>query len=275
VLLEATNASKTFRARRGGKSVDAVVNADLRVRPGDFVAIVGESGSGKSTLARMVMPLLQPTSGTVTFEGRDITRLRERRLRPLRRDIQMIFQNPYSSLNPRLTIGESIGTALRVQGERNTRKIRSQVQHLLERVGLEPGHYNRFPHAFSGGQRQRIAIARALILKPKLIICDEPVSALDVSTQDQVLRLLSELQDDFGLTYIFVAHDLAVVRQVSDRVAVMRKGEVVELGDSDSIYENPRSDYTRQLLTAAPVLDPDEARELRAERVRMRARGDG
>src|SRR5690606_17291357 len=154
--------------------------------------------------------------------------------------------------NPRLTIGDSIGTALRVQGEKDGKQIKQRVQELLERVGLEPRHYNRFPHAFSGGQRQRIAIARALILRPKLVICDEPVSALDVSTQDQVLRLLSELQDDFDLTYIFVAHDLAVVRQVSDRVAVMRKGEIVELSDSDSVYESPQDDYTRSLLNAAP-----------------------
>ncbi|WP_017535163.1 ATP-binding cassette domain-containing protein, partial [Nocardiopsis alba] len=217
--------------------------------------------------------LLEPTEGTVEFEGQDITHLSDRRMRPLRNEVQMVFQNPYSSLNPRLTIGQSIGTALKVQGERDGRRNRVRVQELLERVGLEPDHYNRFPHAFSGGQRQRIAIARALILKPKLIICDEPVSALDVSTQDQVLRLLSELQDDFGLTYIFVAHDLAVVRQVSDRVAVMCKGEVVEMGDSDGIYENPRSDYTRRLLTAAPVLDPDEARRLRAERARAGSEG--
>ncbi|WP_431871761.1 ABC transporter ATP-binding protein [Nocardiopsis eucommiae] len=274
-LLRVQDVAQRFKVRGGmwGKSTDfwAVKGVSFDLYKGETLGIVGESGSGKSTLSRMVMRLLEPTEGTVEFEGRDITHMSERGLRPLRRDVQMVFQNPYSSLNPRLTIGESIGTALRVQGERDGRKIRSQVQELLERVGLEPNHYNRFPHAFSGGQRQRIAIARALILKPKLIICDEPVSALDVSTQDQVLRLLSELQDDFGLTYIFVAHDLAVVRQVSDRVAVMRRGEIVELGDSDSVYESPQSDYTRQLLTAAPVLDPDEARELRAERVASRA----
>ncbi|MFE9243994.1 ABC transporter ATP-binding protein [Nocardiopsis sp. NPDC006938] len=276
-LLRVRDVAQSFKVRGGmwGRATDfwAVKGVGFDLFKGETLGIVGESGSGKSTLSRMVMRLLEPTEGTVEFDGQDITHLSERRLRPLRRDVQMVFQNPYSSLNPRLTIGESIGTALRVQGERNGAKIRARVQELLERVGLEPGHYNRFPHAFSGGQRQRIAIARALILKPRLIVCDEPVSALDVSTQDQVLRLLSELQDDFGLTYIFVAHDLAVVRQVSDRVAVMRKGEVVELGDSDTIYENPRSDYTKQLLTAAPVLDPDEARDLRAERARMRARG--
>ncbi|MFE0265554.1 ABC transporter ATP-binding protein [Nocardiopsis alba] len=269
-LLRVRDVAQRFKVRGGmwGRSTDfwAVKGVGFDLYKGETLGVVGESGSGKSTLSRMIMRLLEPTEGTVEFEGQDITHLSDRRMRPLRRDIQMVFQNPYSSLNPRLTIGESIGTALKVQGERDGKKIRSQVQELLARVGLEPDHYNRFPHAFSGGQRQRIAIARALILKPKLIICDEPVSALDVSTQDQVLRLLSELQDDFGLTYIFVAHDLAVVRQVSDRVAVMCKGEVVEMGDSDSVYENPQSDYTRRLLTAAPILDPDEARRLRSER---------
>ncbi|MFW6641246.1 ABC transporter ATP-binding protein [Nocardiopsis algeriensis] len=274
-LLSVRDVAQRFKVRGGtwGRSTDfwAVKGVSFDLYRGETLGVVGESGSGKSTLSRTVMRLLEPTRGRVVFDGRDITHMKERELRPLRRDVQMVFQSPYSSLNPRLTVGDAIGTALRVQGEKDTRKIRVRVQELLERVGLEPGHYNRFPHAFSGGQRQRIAIARALILKPKLIICDEPVSALDVSTQDQVLRLLSELQDDFGLTYIFVAHDLAVVRQVSDRVLVMRKGEVVESGDSDSVYENPQSEYTRQLLAAAPVLDPDRAREHRAERLRMRA----
>ncbi|MFC4564259.1 dipeptide ABC transporter ATP-binding protein [Nocardiopsis mangrovi] len=274
-LLSVKGLRMRFKVRGGlfGRSTDfyAVDDVSFDLYKGETLGIVGESGSGKSTLSRMVMRLLEPTAGSITFGGRDITHLAEHRLRPLRRDIQMIFQNPYSSLNPRVTIGDAIGAALRVQGERDTKKIRSQVQELLERVGLESSHYNRFPHAFSGGQRQRIAIARALILRPKLVICDEPVSALDVSTQDQVLRLLDELQDDFELTYIFVAHDLAVVRQVSDRVAVMRKGEIVEMGDGDALYENPRHAYTRQLLTAAPVLDPDEARSLRAERARQRA----
>uniref|UniRef100_UPI000623E8EA ABC transporter ATP-binding protein n=1 Tax=Allosalinactinospora lopnorensis TaxID=1352348 RepID=UPI000623E8EA len=273
-LLKAENLRMRFKVRggpfSGGSDFYAVDDVSFDLYKGETLGVVGESGSGKSTLARMVMRLLQPTAGRVTFEGRDITRLPERRLRPLRRDVQMIFQNPYSSLNPRVTIGDSIGTALRVQGVRDTRLIKTRVQELLERVGLEPRHYNRFPHAFSGGQRQRIAIARALILRPKLVICDEPVSALDVSTQDQVLRLLSELQDDFELTFIFVAHDLAVVRQVSDRVAVMCKGRVVEMSHGDEVYENPSHPYTRQLLAAAPVLDPDEAREHRAERAALR-----
>ncbi|WP_017624337.1 ABC transporter ATP-binding protein [Nocardiopsis chromatogenes] len=276
-LLSVDDVRMRFRVRGGmmGKSTDfyAVDGVSFDLYKGETLGVVGESGSGKSTLSRMVMRLLEPTEGSVVFEGRDITHISERSLRPLRRDVQMIFQNPYSSLNPRLTIGDSIGTALRVQGETDGKLIKRRVQELLERVGLEPLHYNRFPHAFSGGQRQRIAIARALILRPKLVICDEPVSALDVSTQDQVLRLLSELQDDFDLTYIFVAHDLAVVRQVSDRVAVMQKGKVVELSDSDSVYEDPQNEYTRSLLNAAPVLDPDEAREHRAERVRLRAEG--
>ena len=274
-LLRVRDLSQKFKVRGGlwGRSSDfwAVKGVGFDLNRGETLGVVGESGSGKSTLSRMVMRLLEPTEGTVEFEGRDITHMSERSLRPLRRHVQMVFQNPYSSLNPRVTVGEAIGTALKVQGERNRAEVRNQVCELLERVGLEAGHYNRFPHAFSGGQRQRIAIARALILKPKLIICDEPVSALDVSTQDQVLRLLSELQDDFGLTYIFVAHDLAVVRQVSDRVAVMKKGEIVEMGHSDEIYENPRSEYTRSLLAAAPVLDADESRRLRAERKENRA----
>ncbi|KIH96757.1 ABC transporter ATP-binding protein [Streptomonospora alba] len=273
-LLSVRNARMRFKVRGGllGGASDfyAVDDVSFDLYQGETLGIVGESGSGKSTLSRMVTRLLNPTSGQIVFEGRDITRLPERKLRPLRRDIQMIFQNPYSSLNPRVTIGDSIGAGLRVQGENDTKQIQRKVQELLERVGLEASHYNRFPHAFSGGQRQRIAIARALILRPKLVICDEPVSALDVSTQDQVLRLLDELQDDFDLTYIFVAHDLAVVRQVSDRVAVMRKGEVVELDHSDTVYESPRHDYTRELLTAAPVLDPVEARKHRAQRAELR-----
>ncbi|WP_222936807.1 ABC transporter ATP-binding protein [Streptomonospora sp. PA3] len=273
-LLSVRNARMRFKVRGGllGRASDfyAVDDVSFDLHQGETLGIVGESGSGKSTLSRMITRLLTPTSGQIVFEGRDITRLPEYKLRPLRRDIQMIFQNPYSSLNPRVTIGDSIGAGLRVQGESNTKEIQRKVQELLERVGLEASHYNRFPHAFSGGQRQRIAIARALILRPKLVICDEPVSALDVSTQDQVLRLLDELQDDFDLTYIFVAHDLAVVRQVSDRVAVMRKGEVVELNDSDTVYEAPQHDYTRELLAAAPVLDPVEAKKHRAQRAELR-----
>ncbi|KUP97112.1 ABC transporter ATP-binding protein [Thermobifida cellulosilytica] len=273
-LLVVRDVRQRFRIRGGlfGSSTDfyAVDGVSFDLYRGETLGVVGESGSGKSTLSRMVMRLLEPTEGSIVFQGRDITHLPERKMRPLRRDIQMVFQNPYSSLNPRMTVGESIGAPLRIQGERNSKLIRSRVQELLERVGLEPSHYNRFPHAFSGGQRQRIAIARALILRPKLVICDEPVSALDVSTQDQVLRLLAELQEDFDLTLIFVAHDLAVVRQISDRVLVMCKGKIVETGDSDEVYENPQHPYTRQLLAAAPVLDPDEARAHRAERARLR-----
>ncbi len=274
-LLSVRNVRQRFRIRGGlfGGATDfyAVDGVSFDLYRGETLGIVGESGSGKSTLSRMIMRLLEPTEGTILFQGRDITHLPERKMRPLRRDIQMVFQNPYSSLNPRMTIGDSIGAPLRIQGERDDKLIRTRVQELLERVGLEPSHYNRFPHAFSGGQRQRIAIARALILRPQLVICDEPVSALDVSTQDQVLRLLAELQEDFNLTLIFVAHDLAVVRQISDRVLVMRKGKVVETGDSDEVYENPQHPYTKQLLAAAPVLDPDAARAHRAERRRLRA----
>ncbi|MDA0566680.1 ABC transporter ATP-binding protein [Streptomonospora sp. S1-112] len=277
-LLSVRNVRMRFTVRGGllGRGTDfyAVDDVSFDLHQGETLGIVGESGSGKSTLARVVLRLLRPTEGSVVFQGRDITRLPERHLRPLRRDMQIVFQNPYSSLNPRRPIGEAIGAGLRVQGGGiPPAEIRRRVGDLLERVGLEPGHYNRFPHAFSGGQRQRIAIARALILRPKLVICDEPVSALDVSTQDQVLRLLDELQDDFNLTYIFVAHDLAVVRQVSDRVLVMKEGAVVESGAGDAVYTAPAHPYTRRLLASAPVLDPDEARRLRADRHRL-ARGD-
>ncbi|NYI93984.1 peptide/nickel transport system ATP-binding protein [Streptomonospora nanhaiensis] len=276
-LLSVRNVRMRFTVRGGllGRGTDfyAVDDVSFDLHRGETLGIVGESGSGKSTLARVILRLLRPTEGSVVFQGRDITRLPERRLRPLRRDMQIVFQNPYSSLNPRRPIGEAIGAGLRVQDSGiPPAEIRRRVGELLERVGLEPGHYNRFPHAFSGGQRQRIAIARALILRPKLVICDEPVSALDVSTQDQVLRLLDELQDDFNLTYIFVAHDLAVVRQVSDRVLVMKEGAVVESGDGDTVYTAPTHPYTRRLLASAPVLDPDEARRLRADRHRL-ARG--
>ncbi|GAA3729034.1 ABC transporter ATP-binding protein [Salinactinospora qingdaonensis] len=273
-LVRVENLRRRFRVRGGlfGRASHfyAVDGVSLQVHRGESLGIVGESGSGKSTLSRMITRLLPPTDGRIIFDGHDITHSSERALRPLRRDMQIIFQNPYSSLNPRRTVGDIVGAGLRVQGNRDSRAVKRQVKELLERVGLEPDHYDRFPHAFSGGQRQRIAIARALILNPKLVICDEPVSALDVSTQEQVLRLLAELQDDLDLTLIFVAHDLAVVRQVSDRVVVMRQGRVVESGDGDAVYDTPEHPYTRQLLAAVPVLDPEEAHERRVERQRLR-----
>jgi peptide/nickel transport system ATP-binding protein len=214
---------------------------------------VGESGSGKTTLARMMVRLLDPTGGTVTFEGRDITRMPEGRLRPIRRDLQMVFQDPVSSLNPRRTVGDSIADPLRVQGTGDRESLET-ARELMERVGLDASRHDRYPHEFSGGQRQRMGIARALSLRPKLLVCDEPVSALDVSTQAQILELLAGLREEYDLTIVFVSHDLAVVRQVSDRVAVMHDGELVELADADDLYAAPAHEYTRTLLAAVPTL---------------------
>jgi peptide/nickel transport system ATP-binding protein len=258
---------------RGRDRVRAVDDVSLEVRRGETLGVVGESGSGKTTLGRMLVRLLEPTSGRLYFDGQDITRLPERRLRPLRRDLQMVFQDPVSSLNPRRGIGESIADPLRVDGSLTDRQIRARVQELLERVGLDPQWYDRYPHEFSGGQRQRVGIARALAPRPRLVVCDEPVSALDVTTQAQVVRLLGELRAEFGLTLVFIAHDLAVVRQVSDRVAVMRAGRVVEQGDADTVYDAPQHPYTKSLLAAVPVLDPQEAaarRQARKELVKAR-----
>ncbi|WP_377269516.1 ABC transporter ATP-binding protein [Peterkaempfera sp. SMS 1(5)a] len=260
--------------RPGHRAVDGVT---LEVRRGETLGIVGESGSGKTTLGRMMVRLTEPTSGRILFDGRDIARAGERELRPVRRDLQMVFQDPVSSLNPRRSIGDSIAEPL-LAGGTGGAAARSEVQGLLERVGLPAAWYDRYPHEFSGGQRQRVGIARALAVRPRLIVCDEPVSALDVSTQAQVVRLLGELQQEFGLALVFIAHDLAVVRQVSDRVAVMRRGRVVEQGDADAVYDSPQHPYTRRLLAAVPVLDPDEAAMRRRARAALRAldrSGDG
>jgi oligopeptide/dipeptide ABC transporter ATP-binding protein len=241
--------------------VHAVDDVDLEVFPGETLGIVGETGCGKSTLARLICRLLPVTEGTIEFDGQDITDMKGNQLRQLRREIQMIFQDPYSSLNPRKRVGAIIGDPFEIHGIADGKERKKRVQELMEVVGLNPEHYNRFPAEFSGGQRQRIGVARALALRPKLIICDEPVSALDVSIQAQVVNLLEDLQDEFKLTYLFIAHDLSVVRHVSDRVAVMYLGKVVELADAKRLYAEPKHPYSGALLSAVPVPDPDRVRE--------------
>jgi oligopeptide/dipeptide ABC transporter ATP-binding protein len=241
--------------------VHAVDGVDLEVFPGETLGIVGETGCGKSTLARLICRLLPVTEGTIEFEGQDITNLKGNQLRQLRREIQMIFQDPYSSLNPRKRVGAIIGDPFEIHGLADGKELKKRVQELMETVGLNPEHYNRFPAEFSGGQRQRIGVARALALRPKLIICDEPVSALDVSIQAQVINLLEDLQTEFKLTYVFIAHDLSVVRHVSNRVGVMYLGKVVELADAGRLYAEPKHPYTGALLSAIPVPDPDLAQQ--------------
>jgi peptide/nickel transport system ATP-binding protein/oligopeptide transport system ATP-binding protein len=273
-LVEVTNLVKHFPVKQGvfatGKSVvHAVEDVSLTVRRGETLGIVGESGCGKSTTARLMVRLLNPTSGTVVFDGTDITKLSQRALRPLRRQMQIIFQDPYSSLNPRKSVGQIIGEPYTIH--RTEKDVKRRVQDLLARVGLNPEHYNRYPHEFSGGQRQRIGVARAVALQPKLIVCDEPVSALDVSVQAQILNLLKDLQRDFDLTYVFISHDLSVIRQISDRIAVMYLGRVVELSTSEGLYEHPRHPYTAALLSAVPR---HSARTGKSERNRIVLGGD-
>ncbi|MDX6603574.1 MAG: peptide/nickel transport system ATP-binding protein [Solirubrobacterales bacterium] len=268
-LLEVTDLVKHFPIKRGiliDREVDQVRAVDgisFSIEQGQTLGLVGESGSGKSTACRAVLQLIKPTSGSVQFEGREIAGLSRRRMRPLRREMQMIFQDPYASLNPRKRIGQIVGDPLKRQGIASGSELRKRVQELLDRVGLSTEHYNRFPHEFSGGQRQRIGIARALALQPKLVIADEPVSALDVSIQAQIINLLDDLQDEFGLTYLFVAHDIGVVRHISDRIAVMHDGKLVEQGTADQVCEHPRDPYTKKLLSAVPIPDPRESRARR------------
>ncbi|MFF0335937.1 ABC transporter ATP-binding protein [Streptomyces fimicarius] len=263
-LLEAVGLRREFG--RGSGRVAAVDGVSLTVHAGRTLGIVGESGSGKTTLGRMLVRLLDPTAGRLRYGGTEIGSLPEKELRPFRRDLQMVFQDPVASLNPRRSVGESVADPLRAAGESDEGRIRDRVGALLERVGLDPAHFERYPHEFSGGQRQRIGIARALAAEPKLIVCDEPVSALDVTTQAQVIELLSELQRELGIGLVFIAHDLAVVRQVSDEVAVMRRGVIVEQGGADEVYGQPRDPYTRQLLAAVPALDPGLAEARRTAR---------
>ncbi|POX63941.1 peptide ABC transporter ATP-binding protein [Streptomyces sp. Ru62] len=274
VLLKVEGLTKHFPIKKGilqrqVGAVKAVDGIDFEVRKGETLGVVGESGCGKSTMGRVITRLQDPTGGKITFEGQDITRLSTGQMRPLRRDIQMIFQDPYGSLNPRHTIGSIVAAPFRLQGVEPEGGVKKEVQRLLELVGLSPEHYNRYPHEFSGGQRQRIGIARALALKPKLVVADEPVSALDVSIQAQVVNLMDDLQQELGLTYVIIAHDLSVVRHVSDRIAVMYLGKIVELADRTSLYESPMHPYTKALMSAVPVPDT-KRRGQKSERILLR-----
>ncbi|MEU6258921.1 dipeptide ABC transporter ATP-binding protein [Streptomyces sp. NPDC047043] len=273
-LLKVTGLQKHFPIRKGllqrqTGAVRAVDGIDFEVRKGETLGVVGESGCGKSTMGRLITRLLEPTAGKVEFDGKDITHLGVGDMRPMRRDVQMIFQDPYSSLNPRHTIGTIVSAPFRLQGVQPEGGVKKEVQRLLSVVGLNPEHYNRYPHEFSGGQRQRIGIARALALNPKLVVADEPVSALDVSIQAQVVNLLDDLQQELGLTYVIIAHDLSVVRHVSDRIAVMYLGKIVELADRESLYKAPMHPYTKALMSAVPIPDP-KRKSAKSERILLR-----
>ncbi len=265
-LLEVENLKMHFPVHGGLffrriATVYAVDGVSFEIEPGETLGLVGESGCGKSTVGRSLLRLYEPTGGSVRFDGRDVAQLEREELRSLRADMQMIFQDPYESLNPRHTVGSILEEPFVIHGLRDPRQRRDKAMALLDRVGLPEDAYHKFPHEFSGGQRQRIGIARAIALRPKLIICDEPVSALDVSIQSQVLNLLIELQREMGLAYLFIAHDLAVVKHISDRIAVMYLGRVVEIADSETLYRNPLHPYTRALIASIPIPDPRQRKE--------------
>jgi peptide/nickel transport system ATP-binding protein len=266
-LLEVTDLQKYFPTytqkilRKEGAPVKAVDGLSLTLNSGETLGLVGESGCGKSTAGRTILRLLEPTGGTIEFEGKDVTTAKGAELRRLRRDVQMVFQDPYGSLNPRHPVGAIIAAPFEIQGVTPPGGVKKAVQELMARVGLNPEHYNRYPHEFSGGQRQRIGVARAIALKPKLVVCDEPVSALDVSIQAQVINLLEDIQEEENLAYIFIAHDLSVVRHISDRVMVMYLGRTMEVTDRDTLYERPMHPYTQALLSAVPVPEPRRDRE--------------
>ena len=275
-ILKLEGLKKHFNTTTGGafnkqkavlKAVDGI---DLEVAPGETIGLVGESGCGKTTAGRTILKLYEPTDGKIIFEGEDITKISAAKMKPYRRQMQMIFQDPYASLNPRQTIGTIIANMFDIQGIKPTGGVENEVRALMERVGLNPEHINRYPHEFSGGQRQRIGVARAIALKPKLIVADEPVSALDVSIQAQVVNLLEDLQNEFKMSYIFVAHDLSVVQHISDRVVVMYLGKVMEQADKVDLFARPRHPYTKALLSAVPVADPKEGRK----RERIMLQGD-
>jgi oligopeptide transport system ATP-binding protein len=274
-LLKVSDLRKEFPVRSGfliervSHTVNAVDGVSFQIEEGETLGLVGESGSGKSTTGYCILQLLKPTAGSIRFQDKELTELGREEVRRMRREMQIVFQDPYSSLDPRMTVGDIVAEPLEVHNVGTRRNRRARVRELLDVVGFNPDYENRYPHEFSGGQRQRVGVARALALNPSLIVCDEPVSALDVSIQAQILNLLKDLQRDFGLTYLFISHDLAVVRSMSDHIAVMKDGKILETGTADDVYETPKHEYTRALLTAVPVPDPRRMKERRAERRKL------